>query len=286
MKRKFTLNLMCLRIGIQADQYRAIELAHRFGFESVEAQVGQLADMDQGELEALLESMKEKDLVWGCGILPVGFKQDRSRLEDDLKALPRLAAGLQRAGVTRLNTWITPSHNELTYNRNFQQHVRRLRDIATILKDYGLRLGFEYFGSTTALLQRKYPFIQSLAETRELCEAIGTGNVGYHLDSFHWWQAEESDAEIEALDQRDITFVDLCDAPLGIDFHQQTITRRELPLATDAIDIKAFLNALVKIGYDGPLRAEPFNQTVNDMDDESACRVTIKSLKKAMALID
>ncbi len=64
------------------------------------------------------------------------------------------------------------------------------------------------------------------------------------------------------------------------------IARRELPLATGVIDIKVFLNALVKIGYDGPLRAEPFNQYVNAMDDESACQASIESLRKAMTLID
>jgi sugar phosphate isomerase/epimerase len=64
------------------------------------------------------------------------------------------------------------------------------------------------------------------------------------------------------------------------------IARRELPLATGVIDIKVFLNALVKIGYDGPLRAEPFKQDVNAMDDESACQASIESLRKAMTLID
>ena len=105
--------------------------------------------------------------------------------EEGLKELPRLAAGLQKAGVTRVNTWLMPSHAELTYNENFKQHTRRLWEVATILRDNNLRLGFEYVGTTTLLIRAKYPFLHSLAETQELCAAIGTGNVGYVLDSWH-----------------------------------------------------------------------------------------------------
>jgi len=39
---------------------------------------------------------------------------------------------------------------------------------------------------------------------------------------------------------------------------------------------------LVRIGYDGPVRAEPFNKAVNDLDNEAACGVVIAALKKAV----
>ena len=48
---------------------------------------------------------------------------------------------------------------------------------------------------------------------------------------------------------------------------------------------KGFLNALVKIGYDGPVRAEPFNQSLRDLEDDPACKATVDSLKKAFKLI-
>ena len=48
------------------------------------------------------------------------------------------------------------------------------------------------------------------------------------------------------------------------------------------IDLKAFLGALVQIGYDGPVRAEPFNKTLNDMDDDAAIAATAAALRKAL----
>ena len=79
--------------------------------------------------------------------------------------------------------------------------------------------------------------------------------------------------------------VDLNDAPASIPKEQQSDGRRELPCATGVIDVGAFLKALNEIGYDGPVRAEPFNQAVNRMPKEEACEATAVALKKAFALI-
>ena len=61
---------------------------------------------------------------------------------------------------------------------------------------------------------------------------------------------------------------------------------RELPSATGVIDLKTFLSALVEIGYDGPIRAEPFNQPLNRLDNDAACAATSKAIAKAFNLLD
>ncbi len=38
--------------------------------------------------------------------------------------------------------------------------------------------------------------------------------------------------------------------------------------------------------YDGPVRAEPFNKVLNDMDDETAVEATSLAMYKAVALLD
>lgn len=283
--RKMTLNLVCGAIGVKASQTRAIELAAKHGFESVEAQSSYLAGLSDGELEALNADLKKKKLVWGTSGLSVDFRKDGDTFKKGLKELPKLAEGLQRAGVKRVNTWLMPCHDELTYLENFKQHSKRLREVCQVLDDHDLRFGMEYVGTATLLASRKYPFIHTMAETRELVDAIGTGNAGIVLDSWHWWQAGDSIADIESLNNEDIILVDLNDAPAGVEKNQQLDGRRELPLASGTIDAKGFLNALVKIGYDGPVRAEPFNQPLRDLEDDAACRATIDSLKKAFRLI-
>jgi sugar phosphate isomerase/epimerase len=202
-----------------------------------------------------------------------------------LKKLPDIAAALAKAGADRVGTWLSPAHNSLTYLQHFRQCAQRLREVARVLRDHNVRLGLEYVGTITARSGRKHPFIHTLAETRELIAEIGTGNVGLVLDSWHWWQAGDNAGDIISLKNQDIVSVDLNDAPAGLAKEQQKDGQRELPCATGVIDMAAFLNALNQVGYDGPVRAEPFNKSLNDLDNEAACAATIQAMRKAFELI-
>jgi sugar phosphate isomerase/epimerase len=221
----------------------------------------------------------------GAAGLPVEFRRDQSRFEDTLKGLPSVASGLRRAGVERMSTWLSPCDDKLTYLENWHQHTARLREVAKVLMDHNVRFGLEYVGPKNSWSSRRYPFVHTMAEMKELIAEIGTGNVGFQLDSWHWWNAGETAADILSLKGSEVIAVDLNDAPAGIPREQQVDNRRELPCATGVIDLKAFLNALYQIGYDGPVRAEPFNQALNKMGKEDACAAAVESLKKAFALI-
>jgi sugar phosphate isomerase/epimerase len=284
--RKMTMCLVCGAIGVSASQTEAINLAHQFGFESVEAHSEFLAKLSDSEIEVLLAEMTQKKLVFGAAGLPVDFRRDDVRFRDSVASLQRLATGIQRAGVSRWGTWLTPGSNSLTYIQNFKLHARRLREAAIILKEHGQRLGLEYVGTKTSRQRLRYPFIHSMAELKELISEIGTGNVGCILDTWHWWQADETPADILTLKNDDVIAVDLNDAPAGVDKDKQMDMQRELPMATGVIDTAAFLSALNQIGYDGPVRAEPFNKTLNGMGKQDAVAATASAMRKAFALIE
>ena len=82
-----------------------------------------------------------------------------------------------------------------------------------------------------------------------------------------------------------VVAVDLNDAPAGGTKDQMPDNRRELPCATGMIPVDVFLQALNQIGYDGPVRVEPFNQKVGSMSKDEACAAAAASLKKAFALV-
>ncbi len=284
-KREMTICLVGGAIGVEANQLEAIELAARHGFESVEARPHELVELSDDELGNVLARLKTANLQWGTAGLPVDFRRTEEAFQAGLQELPKLAAGLRRAGVKRVATYLLPSHRELTYLQNHQLHAKRLREICKILSDHGLRLGLEYVGTQALLTRSKYAFVRTLAETLELCDTIGTGNAGVVLDSWHWWTAGDSAEAIAQLKNDQVVLVDLNDAPKGIDKADQQDGSRQLPMATGVIPIKPFLEALVAIGYDGPVRAEPFNQTLRDLDNDPACEATIQSMRKAFALI-
>jgi sugar phosphate isomerase/epimerase len=284
-KRKMTLDLVCGNIGVSASHLEAIELAARYGFESVGADGAYLASIDGNQLAELKSTMKSKNLVFGAAGLSVDFRQDQARFDEGMQKLPAIAAGLQRAGVDRIATWLTPCHDHLTYLQNFRQHASRLRQVAGVLRDGGVRLGLEYVAPKSSWIRGRYPFIHTLAEMKDLVAEINAGNVGFILDSWHWWHANDTATDVLTLQGRDVVAVDLNDAPASIPKDQQVDNHRELPCATGIIDVGAFLNALNQIGYDGPVRAEPFNRAVNQMPKDEACQAAATALKKAFALI-
>lgn len=106
------------------------------------------------------------------------------------------------------------------------------------------------------------------------------------LDSWHWYHAGDAAADVSALRNEDVVAVDLNDAPAAVPKDEQRDGARELPAATGVIDVRAFLTALAAIGYDGPARAEPFNDAVRQMPREEAVAATARAMKKAFAVLE
>ena len=119
----------------------------------------------------------------------------------------------------------------------------------------------------------------------ELVDAIGTPNMGLLVDSWHWYTSHGTIAELLELSNKDIVHVHVNDAPAGIPVDQQVDNRRQLPVTSGVIDMKGFVNALAKIGYDGPVECEPFDQQLRQMDDEQAVETTGAALKRLWDLI-
>ena len=282
--RKFTLALTPGSIGVSVkSQTELNELATRHGFEAVEPRSEELAGMSASQLEETLGDLKTRNLAWASAGLPVDFRKDETTFREGLAKLPSIVAGLQRAGAARMGTWLSPSHDELTYRQNFDLHTNRLREIAKILKDHGIRFGLEYVGTQLLLVGHRYPFLHTLAETRELAASIGTGNVGLILDTWHWWTSGDTVEDLLSLGNEDVISVDLNDAPSGLEKRDQLDNARELPASTGVPPPPPPPQALVQIGYDGPIRPEPFNKPLNQLENEEACSATIAAMKKAVS---
>jgi sugar phosphate isomerase/epimerase len=284
--RKFSLDLRAGSVGVGGNLRNQVDLASKHGFESINADAGFLAGLSDNQIDELVESMKSQKLKWGACGMPVEFRQDEKRFRDDLAKFRGLAAAVQRAGITRMDTWLMPCHDDLTYTENLRQHAKRLGQCVEIMTDHGLRFGMEYVGPKTLWSSKRFPFIHTMKEARDLIDAIGSDSVGFVLDSWHWYTAGETIDDLKTLTNKEIVSCDLNDAPKGIAVDQQQDQKRELPMATGVIDLKGFLTTLVELGYDGPIRAEPFNQTLNELNDDEACAATFTAMRRAFDLVD
>lgn len=281
-QRKFYTAFVPGSLGVKADQAKAIELAAKYGYDSVQPFP---QDLRRDSAQRYLEALERHKLRWAAAGLPVNFRSDDEAFAEDMSELPANADALQEAGVTRVGTWLSPAHEELTYLQNFKRTADRLREVAKVLRDRDLRLGLEYVGTKRNWTGSRHSFVHTMAGTKELIAEIRGSNVGVVLDSWHWWTSRETADDIRTLSNDDVVSADLNDAPRGVEREDQYDNRRELPLATGVINVRDFLEALVTIGYDGPIRAEPFNQRLNQMEDEQASRLASESLQKAFALV-
>ena len=282
-RREFYTAFVPGSLGVRADQAQSIEMAARHGFESVQPFPG---DLLRDGVERHLDALRKHRLKWAAAGLPVQFRTDDAEFEEGLASLPASADILQKAGVDRVGTWLSPAHDTLTYLQNFRRTAGRLRRVAEVLADHGMRLGLEYVGTKRNWTAQRHSFVHTMAETKELIAEIGSTNVGFVLDSWHWWTSQETGEDIRTLSGGEVVSADLNDAPLGIEREQQYDNQRELPLATGVINVREFLEALVEVGFDGPVRAEPFSRDLSEMEDEEASRISGQALRRAFALVD
>lgn len=285
-KVKFFKNLAPGHIGVSANQKQALEYAVKYGFEGISPNEGEFADKSAAEIGEWVAAMKEKGIRYGTAGLPVEFRKGEDEFRKGLATLQKRASVMKQLGVTRVATWLMPGDNALTYLQNFKQHESRLREAANVLKDNDIRLGLEFVGPHTSRERFRYTFASTQAEMMELVQAIGTGNVGLLFDSWHWYTSHGTVEEMQKLTAGDIVHVHVNDAPAGMQVDQQVDNRRKLPCTTGVIDLKGFINTLVKIGYDGPVECEPFDQELRKMDQPAILQTTVDSLNRLWKLIE
>jgi sugar phosphate isomerase/epimerase len=245
----------------------AIELASRTGFGGIDFGIHEAAALAEehgiDHVRALFADAGVLPGQWG---LPVAWRNDE-RWEQDLEALPRLAALGRGLGCTRTSTWCPSASNDRTYAENLRWHAARFRPIAQVLAEQGCRLGIEFIGPKTLREGFKHTFIHTLEGMMELADAIGTGNVGLLLDAYHLYTSGGSLDDLDQIRNEDIVTVHVNDAPAGVPRDEQLDQVRRLPMETGVIDLPGFMRKLQSLGYDGPVTPEPFSARVNAIEE-------------------
>lgn len=280
--RKFKISLNPGSIGASYGMSELIDVAIKYGFEGISPNVSELQSFNKNESNSIIEKIISNNIHWDSAGLPVDFRSDEKKFLNHLNNLEGYCKTMKKFNINKLNTWIMPTHDKLTYNQNFKLHSTRLKKIGDIINKFGIKLGLEYVGVRTLMNRDKYPFIHTINEVRDLIENVGLDNIRYQLDSFHWYCSQDTIESYEFLNNEDIITVDLNDAVIGRDPNSQLDYERELPASTGVINIKEFINFLIRIEYSGSVRAEPFNKKLALMDDEAAVKLTSKHLFKSI----
>jgi len=261
-------------IGVNLPFHQCARMAADAGFKGIAVDLAAAA-RDPDGIRGILEVNKLKPAAWG---LPVEFRQDEETYRAGLARLSESAKAAKQIGADRCSTWIRSSSDTLTFRQNFQLHQTRLRPCAEILAEHGCRLGLEFVAPRTLRQGHAHEFIHTLEGMLELCQTIGTPNLGLLLDSFHWYTSHSTPEDIRNLSDALMVDVHINDAVPGRGPDDQIDNDRRLPGATGVIDLTAFLQALNAIGYTGPVTPEPFYPKLREMPPEDAIRTTAEAL--------
>jgi sugar phosphate isomerase/epimerase len=284
--RKMKMDLHTGNIGVKANLQMQIDYAAKYGFEAFDPNINELTALSDSALKEVMDRMAARKVGFGFLAQSVPVGQPEEKFAEWMKTtLTVWAKTMQRMNMPRFCTWLSPSHAELTYLKNFKLHARRLSEVAAVLGDHGIRFGLEYVGPKTSWSSRKYPFVHTMESMKELIGEIGKSNVGFLLDSWHWHNSGETAADILTLTNKDVVAVHLNDAPKDTPVDQLRDGAREIPMATGVIDTAGFVNALNKIGFDGPIAAEPLGANVRNLPPEEALKQVSEAMRQALALI-
>lgn len=272
-----SLNTGALSFAASLDE--SLALARANGFEGLDLPLEEvLQRAEETSAQDVRDRFRAAGVRPGGWGLPVDFKGTEEAYRAGLAKFGRYAALASQLESPWCFTWILPYSDELEYAANMERHVALLRPVARILADHGCRLGLEFVGPATLRAGHKHEFVHTIAQALELGERIGVGNTGLLLDCWHWYTSHAAVQDLATLTRDQVVYVHVNDAPLGRQIDAQIDTERLLPGASGVIDIAGFLQALQRMGYDGPVAVEPFNAEVRALAPADRVRVAGQSL--------
>jgi sugar phosphate isomerase/epimerase len=263
-----------------------IDLAASAGFTGVDLLIRDLVDTGT-DLRDLKSRMTKRGLRAGAWPLPVDWRDDDHRFTRDLNNLPALAAAAAELGFSRAGTRVMtetrarPPDPAAEIDRTFELHVRRLTQIARVLKDHGHQLGLEVVGVESFAAGHGWPFLRCLTDLVPLLAAIDSnvgGVVGVLADAFHLYASDETYKTATIWGANRVVWAHVADLPPGATGERHLIqdSARGLPGEHGAVDCRAFLKHLAAAGYSGPVTAEPLSQC-QSLRDKSPLEVALST---------
>jgi len=260
-------------IGIKLDGFEQhLALARKFGYGAV--------GYSPSALEAEgIDAFRALDLMAQYGViisdfgLPVSIRnmEEFNNTFPKLEKTARAAAGL---GIRRTCTWMLSFSNDLDFADNYRFCTKIFRLIAEVLREYGILFGVEFLGPKDLLNSGKYKFIHTFDQMLELCDAVGTGNMGVLLDAHHCYTSGLPGGEFKKFvrNEKDIVLVHLNDDDKNIPPDDLKDSPRYYPgePGGGANDLHGFMNALLEIGYTGPVVVEPFSEGLKKIEGNEA----------------
>lgn len=259
-------------VNVQEEDFeKKLLLAKKHGFEYIESSAQEVMENGVETVKALLAKYGMQ--ISGSALPFHPTQLDEEGFKTAMEAFPAQAKALSDVGCKRCIIWIFSASDTLTKEENYALHVERLSAVAKVLKENDMRLGLEFLGPYPMRKDAKHVFLYTAEEMLALAKDCGD-NVGLLFDVYHWYTGANNKDVFEHIgDERNIVCVHVNDSAEGDRLEQPDFPRR-LPGETGMVDIDFAMQELRKMGYTGPVVAEPFSQKLFEMktdDERVAC---------------
>ena len=272
------MEYICLNRGTTGgnlSQEEFVKLAAEAGFAGADVDINYGVQYGVAKLADIYAKHNMRFGGWGAP----DFRAESAKLPEGLTQLKKMAPVAAQLKADSCATWIMPS-SDMPFLENWNFHVSRIKPIADILRDHGLRFGLEFVAPYHLRRKFKHEFIFTPGLMLELADAIGT-NVGLLVDSFHCYTAGTTWHHLAEIPAEKIVLAHLNDAP-RVPVGEVQDGERLLP-GDGGIDLTEFLKALRRTGYDGPISLEVFNKQLRSMPAPQAAALAWQATKRVLA---
>jgi sugar phosphate isomerase/epimerase len=253
----------------------AAAVAAKAGFPGVDVGLG--VAIREG-LEKTQRLLAEHRLRPAAVDLPLDFRKDEETFQKGMRMLPDAASFAAAIGCPRMVTYLLSSADKPKAEQR-KILLDRFRACADVLARSHVRLGLEFLGPLHIRKAQTYEFIWQMDEMLAFAKECGP-NCGLLLDVWHWHHAGATVADILAAGKDRIVHVHFNDAA-KLPPEEVRDNQRLLP-GEGVIDLKGFLQALKKIGYEDALSVEVFGRGLKEMPVDEAARLGFEAASRVM----
>ncbi len=245
--------------GVKGTLQEIVPLLVKHGIDGIAIPKGLLDDpaaaLDAGKY------LRDHGIRWGLMSMPADFYAED--LSDDafdaaIEKLKNWAGVAERAGVRYGYNHIWNGSNARDYDENFAWNVARVRRVAKVMNDHGIRYGLEFLGVETLRSSFRYPFLNTISGIFAIAAEAGFG-CGFAFDTYHWYcgGANRGDVYWAAANVSNMAGFHMNDGVAGRSREQQQDMERALPMTSGVIDAALPYRAFADAGYAGPVMCEP-----------------------------
>ncbi len=250
-------------------------LAARAGFSGCD--VG-LVNAIKAGLEPTRRELAQNHLKPAAVDLPVDFRKDDDTFRQGLAKLGDAASFAAAIGCPRMVTYILSS-STLPKVEQRKILLDRFRAVAEVLARSHVRLGLEFLGPLHIRKANPYEFIWRMDEMLEFAKECGS-NCGLLLDVWHWHHAGATVDDVLNAGKDRIVHVHFNDAA-QLPPEEVRDNQRLLP-GEGVINLRGFLRALKRIGYEDALSVEVFGRGLKEMDPAEAAKLGYQAATRVM----